>query len=165
MSFVGSHHYTSSEVPGRVIIDCKEFWNLHRSMNKPSQGKKVLSLQDENHLKLPAEEILLLPNSIPRFSLSLKVWKMFVVVQLKPVEYIKDAFINLILPQETKTMLSSLVQLHKDQALQFDDLILGKGKGVIILLHGVPGVGKTLTAGEVSKNSRGRWLTRPRKHC
>lgn len=27
-----------------------------------------------------------------------------------------------------------------------DDLVRGKGKGVILLLHGVPGVGKTSTA-------------------
>jgi len=33
--------------------------------------------------------------------------------------------------------------LHKDA---FDDIIQGKGQGIIILLHGEPGVGKTLTA-------------------
>lgn len=40
-----------------------------------------------------------------------------------------------------------MIKIHKDERLQFDDLIKGKGKGMIFLLHGEPGVGKTLTAG------------------
>jgi hypothetical protein len=33
-------------------------------------------------------------------------------------------------------------------ALKRDDIIASKGAGLIILLHGGPGTGKTLTAGE-----------------
>jgi SpoVK/Ycf46/Vps4 family AAA+-type ATPase len=33
-------------------------------------------------------------------------------------------------------------------ALKRDDIIASKGSGLIILLHGGPGTGKTLTAGE-----------------
>jgi len=45
-------------------------------------------------------------------------------------------------------MVHSLVKIHADERLQFDDHIQGKGKGMIFLLHGEPGVGKTLTAGK-----------------
>ena len=42
---------------------------------------------------------------------------------------------------------------HLRQSDRFDDLIPGKGGGVVILLHGPPGVGKTLTAGNnISQN-------------
>jgi DNA polymerase III delta prime subunit len=41
------------------------------------------------------------------------------------------------------------VQVHEDDRLGFDDMIKGKGKGMVFLLHGEPGVGKTLTAGEL----------------
>ncbi|KAI0544511.1 hypothetical protein F4679DRAFT_35659 [Xylaria curta] len=40
---------------------------------------------------------------------------------------------------------SSILQLHMDQ-----DLIRGKGRGLVILLHGAPGVGKTATAEAVA---------------
>jgi len=44
-------------------------------------------------------------------------------------------------------MILSLVEVHQDERMQYDDVITGKGKGVIFLLHGEPGTGKTLTAG------------------
>jgi DNA polymerase III delta prime subunit len=61
-------------------------------------------------------------------------------------EYNTRAFRSLALPEEQRGMLESLVRAHPED-LQFDDLVKGKGRGLIFLLHGEPGVGKTLTAG------------------
>jgi AAA+ superfamily predicted ATPase len=36
----------------------------------------------------------------------------------------------------------------------FDDVIAGKGKGIIMLLSGAPGIGKTLTAESVAENMK-----------
>ncbi|UNI23973.1 hypothetical protein JDV02_009758 [Purpureocillium takamizusanense] len=55
----------------------------------------------------------------------------------------------------TKDLLLDLVRSHTstmehigevDEMLRVDDVIAGKGKGLVILLYGPPGVGKTLTA-------------------
>lgn len=46
-------------------------------------------------------------------------------------------------------MIRSLVTAHQNEKLGFDDVIKGKGKGTIFLFHGAPGVGKTLTAGNL----------------
>ena len=59
-----------------------------------------------------------------------------------------SAFDDLVIPDEYKRTVQALV---KTQALGSGnshqvDLVRGKGKGLIILLHGVPGVGKTSTA-------------------
>lgn len=40
-----------------------------------------------------------------------------------------------------------MVNSHLRQSNSFQDIVPGKGGGVVILLHGPPGVGKTLTAG------------------
>lgn len=70
---------------------------------------------------------------------------------------------ELIIPDEYKAMVESLVKNHplgpkpvegtnevnSDADARRDlkeDLVRGKGKGLVILLHGVPGVGKTSTA-------------------
>ena len=60
------------------------------------------------------------------------------------------------LPAKTKDLVKALVMVRSstrraDQGMGLagkrDDLIAGKGNGLIMLLHGGPGTGKTLTAG------------------
>ena len=72
---------------------------------------------------------------------------LFEVSKLRPVEYNKDALASLVLPMDIKRTLFALVQLQEGDSAPFDDLVAGKGKGLTILLHGPPGVGKTFTAG------------------
>lgn len=73
----------------------------------------------------------------------------------------KDGFKKLVLPKGHTKLVESLVQMHtrlpsapdtselSTLSREFQmDLIRGKGKGLIILLHGAPGVGKTSTAGK-----------------
>jgi len=94
------------------------------------------------------DELLICTNGVPGFTLATKRWGLFNVSNLKPVEYNKDAFASLVLPEHLKKTLCSLMRLQEQESLQFDNLIKSKGKGLIILLHGPPGVGKTFTAGE-----------------
>lgn len=61
-----------------------------------------------------------------------------------------SAFDSLVLSQQKKDLISSLVKEQSNKESHFDDIIKGKGKGLIFLLHGEPGTGKTLTAGNSS---------------
>ncbi|OQV08643.1 hypothetical protein CLAIMM_12881 isoform 3 [Cladophialophora immunda] len=69
----------------------------------------------------------------------------------------KTAFGRLVLPPGHKKMVLSLIAQHfRNKELQQDkdeqaDIVRGKGKGLIILLHGAPGVGKTTTAEGVAE--------------
>lgn len=67
----------------------------------------------------------------------------------------ENAFDNLVFPDDgldRKTIVRSLVAQHfrdKESGIgreEQSDIVRGKGKGLIILLHGAPGVGKTTTA-------------------
>ena len=79
------------------------------------------------------------------------------VERMQPVNWNKVAFEQLVLPKRTKNLIKALVVVRKqtlgDSGLQIglkgkrDDIIAGKGSGLIMLLHGGPGTGKTLTAG------------------
>ena len=67
--------------------------------------------------------------------------------QLRPVSFRKNAWDRLVLDAEYKDIVQAMVSSHVDKTANLDDLVAGKGKGLITLLHGPPGTGKTLTAG------------------
>lgn len=78
----------------------------------------------------------------------------FVVDQITEIQWQTDAFDNLVLPKEQKDLIKALVESHRgtmDSQDQFDDFIVGKGRGLIINLFGPPGVGKTLSAEATSE--------------
>lgn len=65
---------------------------------------------------------------------------------------------RLVLDQDVKDLITALID-HKttpatDDKEAFDDFIPGKGRGIVMLLCGPPGVGKTLTAEAVSEYSK-----------
>ena len=58
------------------------------------------------------------------------------------------AFQQLLLPKNHKNLVHALVKNHGSD--DFDDLIKGKGKGLVFVPHGAPGVGKTFTAESIA---------------
>ena len=80
---------------------------------------------------------------------------------LRPIKRYFEGFNSLQLPIGHKNTILSLVDTHfssrnldlDDLEASYDaDLVRGKGKGLIILLHGAPGVGKTSTAETVAES-------------
>jgi SpoVK/Ycf46/Vps4 family AAA+-type ATPase len=70
----------------------------------------------------------------------------FYVDDIKPVNWNDDAYGHLVYPEEQKDLVLSFVDNHKRLNQGVDDVIVGKGQGLILLLSGPPGTGKTLTA-------------------
>jgi hypothetical protein len=65
---------------------------------------------------------------------------------IHPIEWNKRAFDRLVLNPKTKELITALVEVRIATG-RMEDIIGGKGNGLMILLHGGPGTGKTLTAG------------------
>lgn len=76
----------------------------------------------------------------------------FNVEKVAPISWNNEAFSNLVLPTDRKTLLQSLVEAHNAE-LGFDDFIRGKGRGLVVNLFGPPGVGKTLSAEATSERA------------
>jgi hypothetical protein len=76
------------------------------------------------------------------------------VDNLTPYPYNPDLDQKLVLPEENKDIISTLVH---DAGSNYEDIIAGKAGGIIVLSTGEPGVGKTLTA-EVYSEVIGRAL-------
>jgi hypothetical protein len=113
-----------------------------------SSARKVFGTADKAHLDMEDDEYMICHSKIPGFALNEKQWAFFDVDLIEDMELNVDAWNSLLMNEHQKRMILSLVQVHEDDRVGFDDVIKGKGKGMIFLLHGEPGVGKTLTAGE-----------------
>lgn len=93
------------------------------------------------------EELLIASPVVLGFAFSEKLWLEFTVSGVSEIEWNEDAFDSLVLPVEQKSVIKALVESHTFHAAQnIDDVIQGKGKGLVSVLHGPPGTGKTLTA-------------------
>lgn len=75
------------------------------------------------------------------------------VEEVKPVEWHNNSFQKLELDQDVKFTIQALVQKHSNTKKDFGDTIPGKGQGLTFLLFGLPGLGKTLTAGRSERCS------------
>lgn len=130
------------------MIDGKTFYSA-RPSHEPYffATRRIIRTENEDHLRLEDDDYLICHYLMPGFFLVDKKWCFFHVDSIKDVEYNMNAFETLMFEEEYKQMILSLVKVHTDPRLTFDDVIKGKGRGMIFLLHGVPGVGKTLTAG------------------
>lgn len=80
------------------------------------------------------------------------------VTQLKPVAFRKNAWDRLVLDPQYKDIVQAMVASYVDKTAGLEDLVAGKGAGLVALLHGPPGTGKTLTAGMSASFSPGRDL-------
>ncbi|KAK0714402.1 hypothetical protein B0T21DRAFT_340107 [Apiosordaria backusii] len=100
----------------------------------------------------------LLPGAVPGFALRNRKWALLDLARLQPVEH-NYGWNNLVLPSGHRKMVQAMVETHATenrdhhQAIGMDS-VPGKGKGCIILLHGVPGVGKRSTAECVAAHTK-----------
>lgn len=111
------------------------------------QKEKIDEVPDAADRAFDEEELLIASPVVLGFAFSEKLWLEFTVSGISEIEWNEDAFDSLVLPQEQKSVVKALVESHTFNAAQnIDDVIQGKGKGLVAVLHGPPGTGKTLTA-------------------
>ncbi|KAL2361844.1 hypothetical protein RJZ56_005268 [Blastomyces dermatitidis] len=111
------------------------------------------SLRALRQHELEDEQILLLPNRICGYSLQSNKWYPLYVYLLMSTEAPSVGLNEIILPAGHKEMLTSLVRGQspgtrgiQDNLPDHQDIVVGRRRGVVILLHGTPGTGKTATA-------------------
>lgn len=116
----------------------------------PIQKRRLDKLAENPDLRQRAfteEELLLTTPVVLGFAFSDKLWLEFTISGVNNIQYNENAFDSLVLPPNQKSIVRAQVESHKIHAAKtIDDVVQGKGKGLVAVLHGPPGTGKTLTA-------------------
>ncbi|KAK6854157.1 P-loop containing nucleoside triphosphate hydrolase protein [Apiospora arundinis] len=159
---------TRLHVNSRVMIDCKTF-----HQEKPNLAFTVKELppvdkesaerraerralrrhgaaddkgEEEEARPLSDEEAIIATSMVRGYAFANKEFLDFFVEDLSDIEWNDRCFDELVLDSGTKRTVQALVSMHSTRQSSFDDIVKGKGQGLVCVLHGPPGVGKTLTA-------------------
>ncbi|KAK4159877.1 ATP-dependent zinc metalloprotease YME1L1 [Cladorrhinum sp. PSN259] len=116
--------------------------------------------QEKNRAAIMALEekephLMYLMPLIEGYALKNKLWVSFYVEDIKPMTWNDEAYDHLVYDEAQKDLVMSFVESHGQSKVRaMEDVIAGKGQGLVILLSGPPGTGKTLTAEAVADRTK-----------
>ncbi|KAG9121310.1 hypothetical protein FRC07_002764 [Ceratobasidium sp. 392] len=137
---------------GRVMIDTAGYYKF--DLNAPggprhtsgwdTPPRKPLGVLEEEYQPsepLPDEVLCLTPPAHYGWSFKAKLWGLLLVESLAEITFDEMAFDQLVLRPEYKKMIQALVETHAGQEDELArDLVAGKGGGMVMVLHGKPGI-------------------------
>lgn len=110
--------------------------------------------EETNRPRLTDEQKLICTPVVRGYSLRDKEWMNLFVDSLQDIVFNTRAFESLVLPGDEKELILGFASTPEIYRRQFDDVVEGKGRGMVILLCGPPGTGKTLTAESVAEEMK-----------
>ncbi|KAK5724159.1 hypothetical protein LTR17_013540 [Elasticomyces elasticus] len=110
--------------------------------------------EDNKRVTLTDEQKMICTPLVRGYALKEKMWLNFFVNAVQDIAFSSRAFDSLVLPNDQKELILGFTATQQGYRSQFDDVIEGKGRGIILLLCGPPGVGKTLTAESVAEEMK-----------
>lgn len=166
----------SSSSRDELVAESSELVPVRTGVSMWEQNKFIstdplLACMTENYLKgtLTTREFLVRPEDkgliacrVFGYVFQDRKFAQMDIQHMAPSSGSRDALDSLRIPKEKKDLIMRSVQGHllqkanerrHGQARGSQDFIRGKGAGLFILLHGVPGVGKTATAEAIAQTS------------
>jgi hypothetical protein len=155
--------YERFNLTGRVMIDCKTYHRLdpndaftvteiarseaakrQRGIRKHNNGSGLDDFAEGKVDDELLDEDRLLTNATVRgFAFTHKRFLEFFVDNLTQIEWNAECFDQLVLDAAPKRTVQALVSMHarrsKNEEAAFDDIVKGKGQGLVMVLHGPPG--------------------------
>ncbi|PPJ58452.1 hypothetical protein CBER1_08352 [Cercospora berteroae] len=133
-------------------------WTLHKKRETlvpklVDRGRRAVKLNEAGYM-MHTGFLMLITSKIRGFDFTNKKWAKFEVDNVTDIAWSENAFDRLVLSSARKRLVKALVDGNESHKGGLDDVIRGKGQGLVILLSGVPGTGKTLTAEAISEHLR-----------
>lgn len=127
-------------VNSRVMIDC-EGSILYNQNNSIQIAENLDNTIDEDWL-------FSAPHFIMGYVFNSRKWCSLFIDNYSDIVFNENAFKALVLNETKKQVIESLVEYCDDT---FSDMISGKSGGAVMLFHGMPGLGKTLTCEAIAE--------------
>ncbi|CAK5275284.1 unnamed protein product [Mycena citricolor] len=134
---------------GRIMIDPAAFRLFQPNCTYNLEVHRQLEREE-----LSDEQLMICTPVVLGFCFGVKTWGGFAMDRVRDVMWSDEAFRSLVLGAKQKMLIHSLFKSHSAHSATFDDIVRGKGKGLIGLFSGSPGCGKTLTAEAVAEMTR-----------
>ncbi|KAK4222477.1 ATP-dependent zinc metalloprotease YME1L1 [Podospora fimiseda] len=140
-----------------VIVDADGNLEIIKSEPTKHLSKEDQEKNREAMLALEEKEphLMYLMPLIEGYALKNKLWVSFYVEDIQPMTWNDAAYDHLVYDEAQKDLVMSFVESHGQSKVRaMEDVIAGKGQGLVILLSGPPGTGKTLTAEAVADRTK-----------
>jgi AAA+ superfamily predicted ATPase len=122
------------------MVDCVSFKKM-----VPNHWNQLSAPHPTHILEgIPDNEVHLCAPTVLGYSFASKKWGRLDAGRFTEIVWNTNAFDHLVLAEEKKTLIKSLVYADRNEMIT--DVVSGKAGGSIVILHGKPGTGKTLTA-------------------
>jgi DNA replication protein DnaC len=133
-------HHGLNVISGSTSLRRLKLSSKVDSGDAEAKSQEMKPLDDEN--------AMLCPGIVRCIIVSTQTLWLINADNLKKVDWKENIFLNqLVLKQNKKDMLKGLVRNHLEKNFRtMGDFIAHKGRGLIIVLHGPPGTGKTFAA-------------------
>lgn len=166
---IGTYYVQEDDNPRREEVNCRIVidggnWernnsdhavylsSIHTAKYEGNDCHDITEEQAAELFPLTEEQLLTTSPMVRGYSLKNKRWMEFCIDDVTDIQFDSSAFGSLVLPQDHKELVLAFAQSQVKNKNAFDDVISGKGKGIIMLLSGGPGIGKTLTAESVAEH-------------
>ncbi|KAK9704297.1 hypothetical protein K7432_010276 [Basidiobolus ranarum] len=146
-ALLGHHASQGMDEPTQVMIQLARRYRQWQNTTQSASGtgQESLILWDT----VPNELTIFCWPAVVGFSFSAKAWGHVLISGLEPIQFHDRAFDQLVLAEDRKQLIRALVRFGGEECV--DDIVGGKRGGSVFLLHGPPGVGKTLTAEAIAE--------------
>lgn len=154
-SLAGVHHRLFR---GRRIMVDRLGWNTFGYNHAddtpfpfPLLRDRSKAQDNDDILPVPKDDIALLPRFMPGFDLERKSWGLFDVDEVEPIKFNENAWKHIVLDESSKNVIEGVVG-----AFDFSKEAVADEEqtGLIILLHGPSGTGKTATVEAIADHFR-----------
>jgi len=130
------------------MVDCQSYIK----MVPAARGQFSSPHPSQQLAEVPDAELHCCAPTVFGYSFVVKKWGRLMADKFTDIPWNPEAFDYLVLSESKKTLLKSII--YADQSGLISDIISTKAGGFIVLLHGNPGTGKTLTAEAAAEKAK-----------